>query len=180
MDVPALNMLVKELIAKHVGGTEFFDALDAAIRDELFFDKLYDLACKDDAYRHIEDDFEEYSTVVSGRFGLALSNWLRGYEFDECDYRERSGGVLLVPGNLRYEDGIIDLYHFRKQIDNERFVFMDDSFFKGRTRDAIKKTLNHYGGDLVHTYVVYDGSETPDPRVTALYRYYDEIGEEDA
>jgi hypothetical protein len=100
---------------------------------------------------------------------------LRGGHYDDCKYFDLEG-LLLAPGGLRHGDNVFDLRHFQKQIRNEKFIFMDDSFFKGRTRDAIEKALHHYGGQLIHTYVVYDGSEEPDPKVTSLYRYYDEIG----
>ncbi len=178
MDVPALNMLVKELIAKHTGGKEFFNALDEVVTDGLFFDKLYQLAMIDDAYRTIEEDEEQYHTIVSGKFGIALSNWLRQYHFDNDAEWSETSGVLLVNGGLRDGDPITDLSPYWEQVQNEKYVFVDDSFFSGRTRNIIAKELERLHGQLMHTYVVYDGSDIPDPRVTSLYRYYDEIEEE--
>lgn len=177
MDTQLLNMLVKKLIAEHTGGTEFFNALDKAVTDEPFFDILYDLASKDDAYRWIEDDPEEYGTIASGKFGMALSNWIRGTHFKPYHFSV-SDDILLVPGDLRHNPGTMNLFPFAEQIDGQTFIFMDDSFFKGRTRNIIAAELERLGGQLAHTYVVYDGSREPDPRVTSLYRYYDEIGAE--
>jgi|SaaInlStandDraft_4_1057021.scaffolds.fasta_scaffold27367_2 hypothetical protein len=158
-----LNMLVKEMIKEHTGGEEFFDALDEAVRNESWFDIL-----NTQSYRYAETRFKDLypstvcpTIVVSGKFGLYFKEWY-----------EEFGSVLLVNGSLRH-GSIMDLSPFRRTIQNETFIFLDDSFFKGRTRNKIKAELERNGGKLLHTFVVYDGSREKDPDVTSLYRYWD-------
>ena len=169
-----LNYLVKEMIAKHTGGREFYDALDKAVQSEEYFEyfrKLYQL-CQTDGHW-----LEDHHGIASGNFGVALHNWLRGKPWGERP-SDWDFGLLLTPGGLRYGNGEVNLGSFAKQIKNKKFVFFDDSFFSGTTRDTIADALTRYGGELVHSFIVYDGSRKEDPKVTSLYRYYDHHKEE--
>jgi adenine/guanine phosphoribosyltransferase-like PRPP-binding protein len=155
----ALNMMVKELITEHTGGRNFFNALDAAVKNESFFEKLYCLITQE------TNGYIPYSSIASGKFGLAFSNWLR---------KMLLGPPLLVSGELRHGENTLNLSIYQDEIEDKDFIFIDDSLFSGTTRNLIRDELEKYGGRLVHTYVVYDGAPTKDPEVTSLYRYYDE------
>jgi hypothetical protein len=171
-----LNTIVKEMIVRHIGGRDFFNALDSAVRNQMFAERLYQLAIRDDAERYLnEDNYDTHFTIASGKFGLILHNWLRGRYFNECDYDDEPARVLLVPGGLRHGNEEIDLAPFATQIRDEKFIFLDDSMFSGTTRNAIAEAIACYGGELAHSYVVYDGSKKKDSKVTSLYRYYDHV-----
>lgn len=83
-----------------------------------------------------------------------------------CSWRTKEGG-----------DRIDDLSFL--DLEGKRVVFLDDSFYLGRTRDAIRKELERNGASLVGTIVAYDGSKEKDSTVKSLYKYYDNYkGEE--
>ena len=68
----------------------------------------------------------------------------------------------------------MDLSYLRPIIRGNDFIFVDDSYYSGTTRDIINAELNKYGGKITRTFVVYDGSKEKDDSVFSLYRYYDE------
>ena len=96
---------------------------------------------------------EDEIIIVSGKFG----NYL-----------------ILVSGGLRVGNKI-DLSYIKNYIENKNFIFIDDSFYSGRTRDVIKNELIKYKSNLIKTYVIYDGGKIRDSNVCSLYRYYDKI-----
>ena len=145
-----MNDIVNEMIKLHKGGEKFFDNLDEQIkRKEL----LYEL----------EGMTEGRSLIVSGRFGIYWQNF-----FNDPD-------TILVNGSLRKGEEIISLEPFKNYIEHKGFVFVDDSFYNGRTRDVIKAEIEKWGGELIKTVVAYDGSKKKDSSVESLYRYYDEV-----
>jgi len=143
---------VNELLDKYNGGTIFFDELDNAIRlDEEVIDSIYKMIEQD-------HDLSEVKIVASGK---------TGYKIRELGYRVD----LLVCGGLRNGD-IPDEYDWL--IDEYcDYVFIDDSYFLGRTEAAIEEILSHKNAELVDTYVAYDGCICERPWVHSLYRYYD-------
>lgn len=143
---------VNELLDKYNGGTIFFDELDNAIRlDEEIIDALYRMIEQD-------HDLSEVKVVASGKTGAKLREL--GYQVD-----------LLVCGGLRSGkipdeyDWLVDEYC--------DYVFIDDSYFLGRTEAAVEEILGHKGATLVDTYVAYDGCICERDWVHSLYRYYD-------
>jgi hypothetical protein len=163
-----LNQLVREMIQEHTGGTEFFDALDAAVRSQLWFSTLERMASQWLNSRKIPTEWIATPCfVVSGKFGLYFREW---YEHGgDLNWAER-GYLIVVNGSLRFEP-VMDLSTF--DISGGNFIFLDDSFFGGRTRDKIKTEIERNGGNFLHTFVVYDGAKEKDPDVTSLYRYWD-------
>ncbi|MCP4395679.1 MAG: hypothetical protein GY804_15635 [Alphaproteobacteria bacterium] len=147
-----LNKIVTEMIEKHKGGEVFFDNLDSKMRDRGIIDSLMELSV-----------YEPYDTsfILSGKFGIHIKNTYPSLEMH-----------LLVNGGLRKEK-IISLEPFKHRIKGRSFVFLDDSFYLGRTRDAIQTEIEKWGGKIKRTYVCYDGSKEKDETVKSLYRYYD-------
>jgi len=78
---------------------------------------------------------------------------------------------LLLEGGLRYSKKI-NLKHIAHNIKKKDFIFIDDSYYLGRTRNVIRAEIKRLRGSLEHTYVIYDGSKIKDKEVTSLYRYH--------
>ena len=80
---------------------------------------------------------------------------------------------FLVPGGLRHDPSKINLAPFKDQIEGRHFVFLDDSYFSGKTAMVVKEEIEKLGGVFVGTLVAYDGAKVRDKDVWSLYRYYD-------
>ena len=121
-----LNEKVAEILRQHPEGEPFFDALDAMIRGdqnilEAFMNFVYNKL-----------DNRQYGVILSGNFGNAIFSayGLRLYE----DFSD----VILVNGGIRKgETPII----FKDKLETTNYVFLDDSFYSGTTRNAIASVL---------------------------------------
>ena len=80
---------------------------------------------------------------------------------------------FLVPGGLRHDPSKINLEPFADQIDGKHFMFIDDSYFSGKTVAVVKEEIERLGGNFLGTLVVYDGAKEKNVNVWSLYRYYD-------
>ena len=145
---------VNKLLEKYIGGQIFFTELDKAVK----FNKeiLTDLMEFGDVM------FKRHNpiTIASGEIGLAMHNM--GIKVD-----------LLVPGGLRFDPSKINLEPFRSRIQGRAILFVDDSYFSGKTATVIKEEAERLGGNWLGTLVAYDGSKPKDDKVYSLYRYYD-------
>ena len=144
---------VNALLEQYIGGQIFFTELDKAVK----FDKdtLQALVCA------VNDKADPLTfTIASGEIGLAMHNLNVDVDF-------------LVPGGLRFDPSKINLEPFSNYIKGNKFIFIDDSYFSGKTAMVIKEEIERLGGTFVGTYVVYDGSKSKDENVWSLYRYYD-------
>ena len=149
MDV--LDRVIKDMLEMHEGGEKFFDNLDLALQNTTIVSQLVDRV--DNTYCDI---------IVSGKFGVFFSNYYQ---------RPNNRRLFSVEGGLRTGTKI-DLSPFANYIIHRYFIFVDYSFYSGKTRDVIKDELERLGGHLVRTYVIYDGAKERDPSVKSLYRYY--------
>ena len=144
---------VNELLEQYIGGQIFFTELDKAVK----FDKevLESLILK------VEEiaDPRTY-TIASGEIGLAMHNLQVDIDF-------------LVPGGLRHDPSKINLEPFKDTIKDKHFIFIDDSYFSGKTATVIREEIERYGGKFDGTLVAYDGSKVKEDNVWSLYRYYD-------
>jgi len=145
---------INDLLERFVGGEIFFDELDDYIKTDINIIKKME-----ELMRNRLPPRNEYKIIVSGEFGLNLINL---------------GGTvdLVVKGGLR-KGAKINLDFVKKKIEGYKFAFVDDSFFKGRTRNVIKAEIERLGGEFLGTVVAYDGSIKKDENVHSLYRYYD-------
>ena len=153
-DFMKMESIVHECLSKHKGGDIFFDNLDEKLRNDeslmwIMINKVLE---------NINFDY----IIVSGKFGYAFQNFCQKNNFYQ--------NFISVNGSLRKNDIInklnIDIY-------NKKIIFVDDSFYLGRTRDKIKNFIESYGANLISTYVFYDGSKIKDINVNSFYRYYD-------
>lgn len=145
---------VNELLEQYIGGQIFFTELDKAVKfDKEVLDELVSYA--DEVF-----DLNSVRTIASGEIGLAMHN-LGVY----INY--------LVPGGLRHDPSKINLEPFKKDIQGKRFLFIDDSYFSGKTAMVVKEEIERLGGTFVGTLVAYDGAKVEEKNVWSLYRYYD-------
>ena len=143
---------VDKLLEQYIGGQIFFTELDKAVKFNI--DILEELIYQAKAI------FPKAKLIASGEIGLSMHNL--GVQVD-----------YLVPGGLRFNPEKINLEPFKDKIENQDFLFIDDSYFSGRTATVIKEEIERYGGGFVGTYVAYDGSKSKEADVYSLYRYYD-------
>lgn len=156
---PKVNEIVKNMLQLHEGGKEFFENLDFAVRDPDIVESLYNLIDKNhDPYQVIY--------ITTGKFGIFFRNWIECYGFD-LDI------VFTVNGGLREGNPIDSLEPFKEDIEGLEYVIVDDSYYSGRTVEAIKAHVDSLGGIHKGTYVIYDGSKEEKPNVYSLYRYYE-------
>lgn len=147
---------VNELLEKYIGGQIFFTELDKAVK----FDRSVLLTLTQEADRLFSPKLTNIFTIASGEIGLAMHNM--GVRID-----------FLVPGGLRHDPSKINLEPFANQIDGKNFLFIDDSYFSGKTAAVVEEEIERLGGHFVGTLVVYDGAKEENDNVWSLYRYYD-------
>lgn len=148
---------VNILLNKYNGGEIFFDELDNSIRlDRSLIETLYN-------HIHATPLFNSSKyhpqIVVSGKTGLAIHNY--GFQTD-----------IILPGGLRKND--VDLSDYEKFFyEGFDYIFVDDSYFLGRTEAVVQNLVKSKGGIYRGTFVAYDGCQERRSRVHSLYRYYD-------
>ncbi len=143
---------VNKLLEQYIGGQIFFTELDKAVK--------FDIDILGQLLQKTMELHPTAKTIASGEIGLSMHN-----------LGVRVG--FLVPGGLRFDPSKINLEPFKEQIEGYEFVFVDDSYFSGRTVLVIKEEIERLGGIFVGTVVAYDGAKEKDPMVDSLYRYYD-------
>lgn len=152
-----LNDIVENMLREHIGGEKFFDHLDEHVRKEkVIIDELLEIL-----------PLHNYNIIVSGGFGLFFYNY-----FVNQRRILKDDNIIVVNGSLRKNKPIIDLTYLKEFINDKEFIFVDDSFYSGKTRNVVKAEIERLGGKLINTYVVYDGSKQKDLTVKSLYRYY--------
>ena len=150
-----VNDIVKQMLETHTGGEKFFDNLDERFRDADVLQEFYNNLV--DKYWRPNVEF-----VVSGKFGMFFANHFSHLR------------PVLVRGGLRHCPSLNgELEYLRERLSGIDCVFIDDSFFMGRTRFAIKIELERLGARLIDTVVIYDGGKAKCEGVNSLYRYYD-------
>lgn len=149
---------VNELLEKYIGGEIFFNELDGAVKfNEEILTQLLTIA---NAIKNNYPNPQDILTIASGEIGLSLHNL--GIPVD-----------FLVKGGLRHNPNDINLTPFADKIKNKRFIFIDDSYFSGKTLQVIKEEIEKLGGKVIFSVVAYDGSRKQEESVYSLYRYYD-------
>ena len=142
---------VNECLRKYESGEIFFNKLDEMMKfDEKIMESFIEKVTWETSIDVI--------TIASGEFGLCLHN----YELPV---------TILVQGGLRNGNKIMDLSKFVRP--GKKHIFLDDSYFSGKTAKVIKEEVERCGGIFAGTYVIYDGSKYKDPTVKSMYRYYD-------
>ena len=156
--VHEMTSLVNECLMQHEGGEKFFDAIDEKLRDDkTLINMMIQKIKKNETFDYI---------IVSGNFGKVFK------EYCNTNLIELKNKIIVVNGGLRKGYDIISFWE-DYNIKNKKLIFIDDSYYLGRTRDAIKNAIEENHGTLLNTYVFYDGSKVKEDNVHSFYRYYD-------
>jgi len=155
MTTTKLEEIIQNLLNTHKGGEKYFDNFDAEMLKEENLDIIIDFI----------DSVGYKNIAVSGKFGSYVALlYMQGL----LDVKS----VVKFNGGLR-KGGITDITFIGKGgYENKEFVFIDDSFYKGRTRDKVAEYLERNNSRIVHTSVIYDGSLEQEEEVTSLFRYH--------
>jgi hypothetical protein len=144
---------VQKCLETHVGGEAYFNELDAAIKSDKEFLKSF-INC-------IIEETNCHNFVMSGEIGSVY--------FKLCSHDDIR--LLLLPGGLRHGK---ELPHDVERIyKGMEFVFVDDSYYSGKTLNAVKKYIESTGAKIIANYVFYDGSRENKDNMKSIYRYYD-------
>lgn len=131
------------------GGEKFFNLMDEFILKNfsLFTTELL---------RHVQN---KQTVVLTGQFGLHLKSQIDFESFILFNGGIRKGAKLeiIACSNTVYPN----------------YVFIDDSYYSGRTCKTIDTFLNTQGLNLDKILVVYDGSILKQKNVISLFRYHD-------
>jgi len=160
-----INGMIDRLLKEHIGGEIFFDNLDESVRNNSH--NILDLMCErvEDMIRKLDTDI----VIVSGSFGRVFSTYVSEH-FGR--YPWNMIPIVCVEGGLRKGNRVMNFGELLECPDGN-YLFVDDSFYSGKTRDVISEKINEYDGTLVKTMVFYDGSINKDDTVESFYRYHD-------
>jgi len=155
-----LNEKIAEILKQHPEGEDFFNALDAMVRGDLDI-----LTAFLDFVGNRIDDYDKYSLILTGQFGIAMMNVFGARLLDNF------ADVILVNGGIRKgAEPVI----YREKLKGPRFIMFDDSFYSGTTRDSIEKKLRTLNSQatIEKTFVIYDGSVKIQKNVFSMFRYH--------
>ena len=170
----ALAAVAKELEIRHGGGTPFFEALDERMRDDYWYRALLLRYLDTYGEQHEPIDVTEIGgpprfitgdrpyIAVSGKFGQGFAGWLAGSEWGRY-----VPPVAVFPGDLRHNV----LPKLDQDLTGRQYVFMDDSYYKGRTYGQISRRIVEAGGGVLGAIILYDGSPEP-AKVPSFFRYH--------
>lgn len=160
-----LNEKIGEILKEHKEGEKFFDALDYMIRgDKDILKDFYEFAI-DNIFINNSISTTTYNLIVSGKFGMAL---LTNYRYN---LNANFNKVIVTNGNIRKGE-LPEIYC--NELNKKPFIFLDDSFYSGKTKDSIEKALKEINPNskIVKTIVVYDGSINNKENIISMYRYH--------
>lgn len=157
-----LNEKIGVILKQHKEGEEFFNALDFMIKGDRSILEDFLSFFMNDAGKKL--NLSDIGLIVSGGFGNAVMTM----------YGERLtdvfGEVIVTNGGIRTgKEALI----FKDKLSCRNWVFIDDSYYLGRTKVGIEKALKAIRPDasVWETYVIYDGSMGRAGKVKSLYRY---------
>ena len=157
-----LNEKIAEILRQHPEGEPFFDALDAMIRgDQNILEAFMNFV-----YSKIEG--KRFGVILSGNFGNAI------FSAYGLELYQNFSDVILVNGGIRKgETPVI----FKEKLTTTDYIFLDDSFYSGTTRNSIASVLGSLNGRIVRTFVIYDGAKVRQRDVFSMFRYFDKYPE---
>lgn len=158
-----LNEKIGNILKTHKEGEKFFDALDYMIRgDKDILEDFYRFM-KYDIINIVKNKYnpKDINIVLTGKFGLAILNNYGVYLYQSFN------DVIIVDGNLR-NGNIPELY--KNYTEDKYWILLDDSYYSGKTKETIEKTLNI---DFSKVIVIYDGSKEKQSNVFSMYRYHE-------
>lgn len=166
-----INNIVNKISKDVSGGNTFFDKIDMELKkNENFF-------LIDDMFNKIYEKYGlNYNLVVSGGFG-DLIIWYYKHGLIKC-----LGTILQLSGSLTSHFTDMDKVKKNKEvrieslignIENKKFIFVDDSYYSGTTSVIINNFLKKYNSIILKTFIIYDGNDRKSNDRISLYNYYD-------
>ena len=158
------NQIIKLLKEHKEGGEKFFNALDLMIRSDYSIFNM--LTNKIKNYFH-SDTMNKTGVILSGKFGYIFYNNFS--HFLNNSFKE----VIITNGGIR--EGR-EAYLGIDSLKCNEFIFIDDSYYSGKTKKGIEEALQNINPNakITETFVVYDGSKSKSNNVISLFRYYDQ------
>lgn len=159
-----MHPIVNECLEKYKGGEGYFNELDSMIKNNETLMVL----------------FLMYAVQVSGIKNVILSGEI-GLKYLKLQLENKVPNyinLMIVNGGLRkgheITGGIMSNFEVipEKLVDMD-VIFIDDSFYSGKTLDKVKEFLYYRGTVVYRAYVFYDGSKKKRDNIVSLYRYYD-------
>ena len=125
-------------------------------------------------FQTIDEKMDGYYDIISsGSFGLYI------YKIVKEGLINFDGNIVVVSGRIRKTEPENGLKILEKlyDIDNSDFVFLDDSYVYGGTRDRINTFLEKYDTNILRTFVFYTHYEEDPIEVYSEFCYSTEVDE---
>lgn len=157
-----LNEKIGVIQRQYKEGEEFFKALDLMIKGDRSILEDFLHFFMNDAGRTLE--LTNTGLIVSGGFGNTIMT-MYGDRLTET-FKE----VIVTNGGIRLGN---EAAIFKDKLLCKNWIFIDDSYYSGRTRAGISVALRTIRPDasICETYVIYDGSMGRADKVKSMYRY---------
>lgn len=158
-----MNPIVEKCLDRYGGGESYFTEIDAMIKSNPVLMSEY--------IQYITEKENIYNVILSGEIGL---------KYFAMQLKHQIPGdinLFLLPGGLRKDKTILENMLQDKnsyQLKQQKYLFLDDSYYSGKTLNTVSEYIHNIGNILQNTYVFYDGSPVK-TNVKSLYRYYDNL-----
>ena len=159
-----MKPIVNECLDKYKGGEGYFNELDGMIKNNetlmiLFLiyavhnSNCYDVILSGEIglkyfKLQLEKKIPDYINLMIVNGGLRKGNEITGGIMSGCE---------VIPGDLG----------------GRPIIFIDDSFYSGKTANKINSFVENRCGKIKRCYVFYDGSKGKYDDVKSIYRYYE-------
>ena len=158
-----MKPIVNECLDKYKGGEGYFNELDNMIKNNETLMVLFLMyAVQDSGVRNV---------ILSGGIGLKYLHLQLQNKIPEHI------NIMVVNGGLRkgkeITGGIMSNFEvIPEDLYDQQIIFIDDSFYSGKTANKVEYFINCRLGKIERKYVFYDGSKERHDDVASLYRYY--------
>ena len=158
-----MKSIVNECLDKYKGGEEYFNELDGMVKNNETLMVLFLI--------YAVNTSSCDNVILSGGIGLKYLQLQLQNKIPEHI------NIMVVNGGLRkgkeITGGIMsNLEVIPENLYDQQIIFIDDSFYSGKTHNKIETFLRSRGSTIYRTYVFYDGSKEKYGNVYSLYRYY--------
>lgn len=163
-----MTKLAQDQLKVISGGEEYFDEIDRIVKLPKNLDIVQDVF---DQIR--KEQGNDFNLILTGGFGDWILSLIKKGKL------KVPGNVVSTNGSIRGKNGKlgkttkgkeVDIIHKRGEIDDQKFVLFDDSYYSGSTKKALEDYLKRYNSEIYKTYVLYSGGKPEE--VTAPYHYY--------
>ena len=159
-----MNPIVEKCLDKYGGGESYFTEIDAMIKSNPLLMSEY--------IQYITEKENIYNVILSGEIGLKyFAMQLKQQIPSDINLFLLPGGLRLNPSKLfEADNNILE----SRTVLSSKYIFLDDSYYSGKTLNAVSGFVKKSGGVIEKSYVFYDGSPVK-ATVQSLYRYYDNL-----